>query len=83
LPRFPDAARRLGVELDWLPGLSGLPVGVPEVVHSGVPVEAYPYRWAVMRWLDGVDAWDARHHEGWFGPDLGHDLAASSVICGA
>jgi aminoglycoside phosphotransferase (APT) family kinase protein len=75
LPRFPDAARRLGVELDWLPRLSGLPVAVPEVVHAGTSCELYPFGWAVLRWLDGIDAWDARQHDGWFGSELGHDLA--------
>jgi aminoglycoside phosphotransferase (APT) family kinase protein len=75
LPRLTGAARGLGVELDWLPRLVGLPVAVPEVVHAGEAAEAYPYRWAILRWLDGVDAWDARHHQDWFGPDLGRDLA--------
>ena len=76
LPRLCDAARRLDVELSWLPRLAGLPVAIPEVVHAREPTEAYRYRWAIGRWLDGVDAWDARHHEDWFGPDLGRDLAA-------
>jgi aminoglycoside phosphotransferase (APT) family kinase protein len=76
LPRFPDAARRLGVELHWLPRLTDLPVAVPEVVHAGTPEDLYPFRWAVLRWLDGVDAWDARERHGWFGAELGHDLAS-------
>jgi len=45
-------------------------------VYADDPSEVYPCRWAVVRWLDGVDASDARHHERWFGADLGHDLAA-------
>lgn len=76
LPRFPDAARRLGVELSWLPRLAGVPVAIPEVVHVGEPTDAYRHRWAIVRWLDGVDGWDARRYEDWFGPDLGRDLAA-------
>lgn len=76
LPRLLDAARGLTVELGWLPRLVEFPVAVPEVVHVGEPAEAYPYRWAVMRWLDGDDAWEVRHRENWFGPDLGRDLAA-------
>jgi aminoglycoside phosphotransferase (APT) family kinase protein len=76
LPRRSDVARRLSVELSWLPRLAGLPVAIPEVVHVDEPTEAYLYRWAIVRWLDGVDGWDARHHEHWFGPDLGRDLAA-------
>jgi aminoglycoside phosphotransferase (APT) family kinase protein len=67
LPRFPDAARRLGVELDWLPRLSNLPAAVPEIVHAGTPDKLYPFRWAVLQWLDGIDAWEAREHDGWFG----------------
>jgi aminoglycoside phosphotransferase (APT) family kinase protein len=76
LPRLSDAARRLGVEVRGLGRLVELPAAVPEVVHAGEPTESYPYPWAILRWVDGVDAWEARHHEDWFGPDLGHDLAA-------
>lgn len=76
LPRFLDAARRLSVELDWLPRLGGLPVAIPEVVHAGTSHALYPFGWAVLRWVDGIDAWEARHHDGWFSADLGHDLAA-------
>lgn len=76
LPRFPDAARRLAVELDWLPRLGELPAAVPEVVHAGTANALYPFGWAVLRWLDGIDAWEARGRGGWFGSELGHDLAA-------
>jgi aminoglycoside phosphotransferase (APT) family kinase protein len=76
LPRLADADRRLSVELRWLPRLAGLPVAVPEVVYAGEPIAVYPYRWAVLRWIGGVDAWALRHHDDWFGPVLGDDLAA-------
>jgi aminoglycoside phosphotransferase (APT) family kinase protein len=76
LPRLPGAARGLAVELDWLPRLTDLPAAVPVVVHAGRPQEAYPFRWAVLRWIEGVDAWAARQHSDWFGAPLGHDLAA-------
>ena len=75
LPRRPGAARGLEVELAWLPRLHGLPVAVPRVRHAGEANSRYPYRWAVLRWLGGADAWEARHRD-WFGPALGHDLAA-------
>ncbi|MFT4167058.1 MAG: aminoglycoside phosphotransferase family protein [Microlunatus sp.] len=75
LPRRPGAARSIEVELAWLPRLSGLPVAVPRVRHAGEPTGHYPYRWAVLHWLGGADAWEARHQD-WFGPALGHDLAA-------
>lgn len=76
LPRRPGAARGLEVELAWLPRLHGLPVAVPRVRHAGEANSRYPYRWAVLRWLGGTDAWEARSRHGWFGPALGHDLAA-------
>ena len=76
LPRFADAARRLGIELDWLPRLVDLPAAVPTVAFAGSPSDVYPFRWAVLRWLDGIDAWEARHQDGWFGPELGADLSA-------
>ena len=76
LPRFADAAQRLGIELDWLPRLITLPTTVPEIVVAGSPTPVYPFRWAILRWVDGVDAWEARHHDGWFGSVLGADLAA-------
>lgn len=76
LPRFPAAAGRLGLEIDWLPRLRDLSAAVPEIVHVGSAQELYPFRWAVLRWLDGIDAWEARRQDGWFGADLGHDLAA-------
>ncbi len=76
LPRFADAARRLDLELDWLPRLRGFPVAIPDLVHVGTPHELYPFGWAVLRWIDGVDAWEARDRNGWYGSDLGHNLAA-------
>lgn len=76
LPRRASAASGLGTELRWLPRLAGrLPAAVPEVVHAGEPGEEYPYQWAVLTWLDGIDAWEARNQRDWFGPDLGRDLA--------
>lgn len=74
LPRSPAAAVSLGREVEWLPRLAGLAVSVPEVVHAGVAGEGYPYPWAVVRWIDGHDAWERRDRE-WFGASLGRDLA--------
>lgn len=76
LPRFADAAKRLGTELDWLPRLVDLPTAVPTVYFAGSPSDVYPFRWAILRWVDGTDAWEARHHDGWFGPAFGVDLVA-------
>lgn len=33
-----------------------LPVEVPEPLELGEPTESYPYRWSVVRWLDGETA---------------------------
>lgn len=76
LPRIPGAARGLAVEVEWLPRLRDrLSTDVPEVVHAGRPAGDYPYPWAVLGWLAGTDAWAERFNDGWFGPDLGSDLA--------
>jgi len=80
LPRIAGAARGLTAEVEWLPRLQErLPVAVPELVHAGEPTDGYPYPWAVLAWLDGADAWAARHHDGWFGAELGYDLARTVV----
>nr|WP_294693583.1 aminoglycoside phosphotransferase family protein [uncultured Friedmanniella sp.] len=78
LPRIIGAARGLAAEVAWLPRLRGrLSVPVPELVHAGEPAESYPYPWAVLGWLRGTDAWAARHQKGWFGAELGSDLATT------
>lgn len=75
LPRIAGAAPGLVVELEWLPRLAGrLSTTVPELVHAGNPADNYPFNWAILGWLDGVDAWTARSRD-WFGPALGYDLA--------
>lgn len=74
LPRTPGAADSLGREVEWLPRFRGLPAEVPEVVHAGAPGHGYPFGWAVLRWIDGTDAWEARERD-WFGAELGRDLA--------
>lgn len=76
LPRQPGAARSLEAEITWLPRLgSGLGVAVPELALIGESSADYPYPWAVLTWLDGVDAWRPREHLSWFGSALGRDLA--------
>lgn len=62
LPRTDSASASLGSELAVLDGLAGrsFPVAVPEVDHVGRPDRGFPHRWAVLRWVDGVDAWAGR-----------------------
>lgn len=55
LPRHPGGSAAISKEAKWLPVLKPLlPVGVPEVVAVFEPDSAYPERWSVVRWIDGV-----------------------------
>lgn len=59
LPRRPAAAEQIDKESRWLPLLAPhLPLGVPLPLALGVPASAYPYNWAVCRWLEGHNAID-------------------------
>ncbi len=54
LPRIEWATGQVDREAAWLPKLAPhLTVAVPEPIATGEPAEAYPYRWAVHRWLPG------------------------------
>ena len=57
LPLHEGAVGGLVKELRWLPFFAGrFTLDIPEVVAAGEPDDAYPFPWAVMRWLDGGDA---------------------------
>lgn len=57
LPRIHWAAGDVEREATWLPRIAPhLPVAVPEPVAVGEPDDAYPYRWAVHRWIPGEGA---------------------------
>jgi aminoglycoside phosphotransferase (APT) family kinase protein len=57
LPRIHWATGQIEREMTWLPRLAPhLPVTVPEPVAVGEPGDAYPYPWAVHRWLPGEAA---------------------------
>ncbi len=62
LPRTESASTSLGSELLVLDRLAGrsFPVAVPAVEHVGRPGRGFPHRWAVLGWMDGVDAWAGR-----------------------
>ncbi|MEL6984882.1 MAG: phosphotransferase, partial [Actinomycetota bacterium] len=62
LPRTPSAGRSLRSEVDVLAALVDrrLPVSVPQLRHVGQPTERFPHPWAVLDWVDGVDAWSGR-----------------------
>lgn len=59
VPRRTVAAQLIANEQAWLPALAGrLPVAVPVPVRVGVPSDAFPWAWSIVRWLDGVDGAD-------------------------
>lgn len=65
LPRRPNAAANVEQEMELLGALSATRlssvVRTPTVRHVGQPHQAFPYRWSVLDWLEGTDAWVARH----------------------
>lgn len=76
LPRRPHAAAGVEQEvalLQWIErsSLSSI-VKTPIVRHVGQPHEVFPHRWSVLEWIDGTDAWAARHD---LLPDSGAALA--------
>ncbi|MFD5465729.1 aminoglycoside phosphotransferase family protein [Kitasatospora sp. NPDC127059] len=56
IPRIPGAAEDITKEHTWLSRLAPeLPVAVPVPVALGEPVDGCPWRWSVLRWLDGAN----------------------------
>lgn len=54
LPRIAWAEGQGAREARWLPVLAPrLPVAVPEPIAVGEPVDGYPFRWSVHRWITG------------------------------
>ncbi len=57
LPHRLAAADRVETELHWLPQVAPrltLPVPVP--IRAGLPARGYPWRWSVVRWIEGAPA---------------------------
>ena len=55
LPRVHEWALDLDNERRWLPRLAPyLTLPVPEPVAHGRPAGAYPFGWAIYRWIDGA-----------------------------
>ncbi|MGG5259760.1 phosphotransferase [Phycicoccus avicenniae] len=77
VPRTAGAATSLLAEVGHLAAVAPhVPVPVPEVLHVGEPAAGYPHPWALLRWIDGTDAWDARDGlEDPHGDALAADLA--------
>ncbi|WBP89578.1 aminoglycoside phosphotransferase family protein [Kitasatospora cathayae] len=56
IPRIPGAAEDIAKEHTWLRRLAPeLPVAVPVPVGLGEPVDGFPWRWSVLRWLEGAN----------------------------
>ncbi len=54
LPRRPSAAGQVDAEARWLPFLAPqLPLAIPEVVATAPATAAFPWPWAVVRWIKG------------------------------
>jgi aminoglycoside phosphotransferase (APT) family kinase protein len=79
LPRCLGAAEGADREHQLLQQLEATPltsiVDIPRLLHAGSPHERYPHRWSVLAWLDGRDAWTARHEIDHDSPRLGARLA--------
>ena len=79
LPRRPGAAEGAAREHQMLEQLEATRltsiVDIPHLLHVGRPHELYPHRWSVLTWLDGRDAWTARHEIDHDSPHLGARLA--------
>jgi aminoglycoside phosphotransferase (APT) family kinase protein len=55
LPRVATGTADLEREVRWLPWLARrLSLGIPEPVEQGRPGAAYPFAWAIYRWIDGA-----------------------------
>lgn len=65
LPRRPGAAAGVLHEVSVLDRLEGSGfaqvVPTPRVRHVGEPHDCFAHRWCVLEWIDGTDAWAARH----------------------
>lgn len=84
LPRTAGAAESLTKELVVLPAIAGrLPIAVPKIAYAGSPDPLFPHPWAVIEWLEGSDAWEARLSLMDPGGDaLAEDLAQTVIAIG-
>ncbi len=65
LPRRRRAAQNVDNEIAVLRLVQRSPVAAivvtPRVRHLGEPHELFPHPWSVLEWIEGSDAWAARH----------------------
>lgn len=80
LPRTPGAARGLRREAEWMPRLAHLPFVHPPLA-VGEPAGGYPFPFAVLPWVPGIDAWTAPPaDEGRLARDLGGFVAGLRAL---
>jgi len=64
LPRRDRQSTDMAYEIEVLRAVAASPLPAigrtPQVLHAGAPTPEFPCTWAVLSWLDGVDAWTAR-----------------------
>lgn len=54
LPRYPSPTASIDKEHHWLPKLAPhLPLSIPVLLALGAPAEGYPFRWSVLKWIEG------------------------------
>lgn len=54
LPRYPSPTASIDKEHYWLPKLAPyLPLSIPVLLALGAPGEGYPFRWSVLKWIEG------------------------------
>lgn len=58
-------------------------VTIPKLLYIGSPSERYPYPWSVLAWIDGRDAWTARHEIDNDSPQLAASLAEAVTAIGS
>jgi aminoglycoside phosphotransferase (APT) family kinase protein len=57
LPSAQEYASQVEKECYWLPILAkSLPLSIPKPLAQGQPMDEYPWKWSIYRWLKGVSA---------------------------
>lgn len=90
LPRRPGSASRVALETQLLRQLSSTALNsifdTPNVVHVGDEHEVFPYRWSVLEWIEGSDAWSSREtlgeDLGWLADGLAEAVSAIASVSG-
>ncbi len=86
VPRNESAAASVERELALLPALAASPIAatfaVPTIRHAGEPAAGVPFRWLVLDWIDGSDAWSIRHDIDRAGERFALQLAEAVIAIG-